>query len=70
MVARKPLTNMSSYLMPQAYIGVGKWYSPVSGARLWAQVAKTQWSDNDDRYTHLTVGADYLLNLAVRLRPW
>lgn len=62
-VARKPLTNMSSYLMPQAYIGVGKWYSPVSGARLWAQVAKTQWSDNDDRYTHLTVGADYLLNL-------
>ena len=62
-VARRPITNMNSYLRPQAYVGVGKWYTPVSGARVWAQVARTQWSDNNDYNTHFTVGADYLLNL-------
>lgn len=63
MLARRPLNDMGNYLMPQIYVGVGKWFTPVSGLRLWGQVAKTQWSDADDRYTHLTVGAGYLLNL-------
>lgn len=63
LVARGPLTDARHYLMPQIYVGAGKWFTPVSGMRLWGQVAKTQWSDAGDRYTHFTVGADYLLNL-------
>ena len=62
-VARKPLRHVSDYVLPQVYMGVGKWFSPVNGARLWGQLAKTQWSDRGDRYTHVAVGADYLLNL-------
>lgn len=51
------------YMRPLAYVGVGKWFSPVSGARLWAQAAQTQCFDlAASRYKHIDFGMDYMLN--------
>lgn len=50
------------YLRPQIYLGLGKWFAPVHGARLWATTAETEY-DWGRYYNHVSVGADYLLNL-------
>lgn len=52
-----------TYLRPSAYMAVGKWFTPVHGARLWGLLAQTQFERNDkNRYKHAEMGADYLFN--------
>ena len=50
------------YLDLQLSVGVGKWFTPTSGLRLWAE-AKSLKPEKDTKYKTLAIGADYLWNL-------
>lgn len=61
-VTRSSALHPFEYLRPQAYAAVGKWFTPIHGARLWGQVAQTEYQDPDKRYKHVEWGLDYLFN--------
>ncbi len=51
------------YLRPQVTAAVGKWFTPLHGARIWAQFAQTEYNnDKPLRTKHFDMGADYLFN--------
>lgn len=63
-IARSAVKSPFNYLRPQAYVGIGKWFTPVHGLRLGAQLAQTEVSQSPTtRYKHYDFGVDYLLNL-------
>lgn len=64
-IIRKSVSNPLNYLRPQGYVGVGKWFTAIHGARLWAQAAQTEWSDQPTQRTkHMEAGMDYLFNVS------
>ena len=60
-VTRTAVRHAFKYARPQAYVGIGRWFSPLHGARLWGQLGKTRYSD-DGSCDNMFVGADYLFN--------
>lgn len=61
-VMREAMRHPSDYWQGQLYAAVGKWFSPVHGARLWGQFARTQYGTGQQRYRHVDVGLDYTFN--------
>lgn len=65
--AAMPLTghtvdHMGGHLRPMIHLGIGKWFHPTSGVRLWSEA--TQYINTDTkRYKAISVGADYLWNI-------
>lgn len=57
------------YLGLQLSAGVGKWFTPTSGLRLWAET-KALKPEKDTKYKTLTLGADYLWNLSNALHGY
>lgn len=51
------------YIRPQAYVALGKWFTPVHGLRLWSQLAQTETDQQPTRYKHFDFGADYMVSL-------
>lgn len=62
-VNRSGLRHPADYVRPQVYAAVGKWFTPVHGARIWAQLSQTQWGTDADRSKHADAGIDYVLNV-------
>ena len=62
-LSRVALGDARHFIRPQMYAAVGKWFTPVQGARLWAQLAQTQYSDKPERTKHFDIGLDYLINI-------
>lgn len=60
-LTRSVTDDPAGYLRPQAYGAVGKWFTALHGARLWAQAAQTEYASGK-RYKHMAIGADYLFN--------
>ncbi len=48
-------------LRPQLYLGLGKWFTPLHGVRLWTQAATTRYTPSSS-LRHMEVGVDYLFN--------
>lgn len=61
-----PLADGSnSKLRGLGYVGVGKWFTPLSGARLWGQIAETKNKDEKGLvYRHMEIGVDYLFSIS------
>lgn len=63
----RPINLMSSLknVGPNVNIGIGKWFTPISGLRLSVGGGVSGWTkDNkDEHFKHLTARVDYLLNL-------
>ena len=58
---RTSFRHAFKYARPQAYVGLGKWFTPLHGARVWTQLGKTRFSENNS-WTRMDFGADYLFN--------
>lgn len=62
---RAGVTHPDQYVRPGAYAAVGKWFAPLHGLRLWAQVSQTEYNhDPARRFKHSEMGADYLFNFS------
>lgn len=66
-ITRNASQDIATYTRPQVYLGLGKWFAPLHGARLWTEIAQTQIAakyavPNDYLYT--AVGLDYLFNFS------
>ncbi len=48
-------------LRPQMYLGLGKWFTPLHGARIWTQAATTRYTPSQSK-RHMEIGVDYLFN--------
>lgn len=56
------VSHMGYHLRPVAHLGVGKWFHPTSGVRLWSEA--TQYINTDTkRYKAIALGADYLWHI-------
>lgn len=55
------LHHIGSTISPDLHIGVGKWFSPVSGVRLKAEAGHAEWKGGARSF--LSMGADYMWNL-------
>lgn len=51
------------YVRPQLYVGLGKWFTPVNGLRVWSQAAETDY-ERDEYHSYIATGLDYLLNIS------
>lgn len=56
-------------LRPQGYLGLGKWFAPLHGARLWIQADNTR-CDASQTMNRIDVGADYLFNFTNAFRGY
>ena len=61
-VNRPSFNNFSEAVRPQAYAAVGKWFTPVHGARIWGELGQVLYAGPQKRYKHYDVGVDYMLN--------
>ena len=60
-----------NYVRPQVTAAVGKWFTPLHGARIWTQFAQTEYNDEKARrYKHFDFGADYLFNFTNAVRGY
>ena len=62
-VSKSAVRYPFDYIRPQAYVGLGKWFTPVHGLRFWTQLAQTETDQRPTRYKHYDFGADYMVNL-------
>lgn len=60
-INRKSLRHAFSYARPEVYAGIGRWFTPLHGARVWGQLGKTRY-DEDGSMSRMDFGADYLFN--------
>ncbi len=64
LVRTSKMSDAPSHLQPTAYVGIGKWFKPAHGLRLWGQAGRIEsYESGVDTYNYGMVGADYLLNL-------
>lgn len=56
------LHHPKSTLSPALHIGMGKWFTPISGARLRAEAGHLEWKGGSRSF--LNFGADYMWNIA------
>ncbi len=62
-VIKKAASHPFQYVRPQVTAAVGKWFTPLHGARIWAQFAQTEYNHEAAiRTKHFDFGADYLFN--------
>lgn len=60
---KKAAYHPFQYLRPQMWAAVGKWFTPLHGARIWTQYAQTEYDhEKPNRTKHFDFGADYLFN--------
>ena len=60
-VNRTGIRHAFSYARPIGYVGVGRWFAPLHGARVWSQLGKTRYAE-DGSMSRMEFGADYLFN--------
>lgn len=60
-VTRTAVRHAFKYVRPTGYAAVGKWFAPLHGARVWGQLSKTRFSENNS-WSRMDFGADYLFN--------
>lgn len=60
-VNRKAFRHPFSYVRPDAYAAVGRWFAPLHGARIWGELSQTRYSENGS-LKRMSYGADYLFN--------
>ena len=60
-ITRTAVHNPFNYARPEAYVGIGRWFTPLHGARLWGKMGKTRYSE-DESCGYMSIGADYLFN--------
>ncbi len=57
------VTHPTENVRPRGYVGVGKWFTPTSGARIFAAAAQYQTSKTQPRVKTMSFGLDYLWNI-------
>lgn len=64
LLRQSQLSEAPSHIQPAVYAGLGKWFKPAHGLRLWAQTGRIESYEQDGyNYKYGMLGADYLLNL-------
>lgn len=63
------LHNVSSSVSPTARVGLGKWFTPLSGVRLRAEANHAKWDKNKSS-AFVNLGADYLWNISNATRGY
>lgn len=67
MGALMPMTSpsfdkMKGMVAPKAFMGLGKWFTPTSGIRLWGEAGGLK-SMSGESFRTINVGADYMWNI-------
>lgn len=63
-VIGEAVKHANRYIRPNAYIGIGKWFTPLHGARVWGQGGQYESVDDEGMpYKHVEAGLDYLFDL-------
>lgn len=60
-INRTALRHAFNYVRPEVYAGIGRWFAPLHGVRLWGQLGKTRYNEKGS-LSRMDFGADYLFN--------
>lgn len=58
----KSVKHPEDYLGPKAFVGLGKWFAPTVGARVWAEAGQMKQQPNRSS-KFMGMGADFLWNI-------
>ena len=62
-ISSRSFDRIAKNITPKAFMGVGKWFTATSGARLWAEAGRISAGDDQDRkHDMIGFGLDYMWN--------